>query len=52
MATTTQDRPRTASRTVNTLTTGKLPKAAPLAILGFTLAALQARRQRAEHATT
>jgi phosphate transport system permease protein len=33
MATTTQARPRTASRTVNTLTTGRLPKAAPLVIL-------------------
>ncbi|ROP75595.1 MULTISPECIES: phosphate ABC transporter permease PstA [unclassified Frigoribacterium] len=33
MATTTQDRPRTASRTVNTLTTGRLPKASPLVIL-------------------
>jgi len=33
MATTTQARPRTAGRTVNTLTTGRLPKAAPLVVL-------------------
>ncbi|ROS59163.1 phosphate ABC transporter membrane protein 2 (PhoT family) [Frigoribacterium sp. PhB160] len=33
MATTTATRPRAASRTVNTLTTGRLPKAAPFVIL-------------------